>query len=408
MAASMVATSSNPVVSPRLAGPGFEEERKRAENDIGRLTFRLAAQPRDLSDRVRLLYRMFHRASLTGRMAQLEEVEKELDTALREFGPKEDLCLLQANLDFRFHRLHEVRRHLASAPMLSSRVEGRVLLADLDMQEGRYELARAGFEELIAQHATWDHLARLAHWHSKLGDFSEADRLYAEAEDDLTAKQMLSYAWLEVQRGLLAFNRGNYTGAWSHYLRAESAYPGHWYTAEHIAELLAAEERFDEALEMLREVVERTEKPELQQALGEMYICAGRENLAQVWLESALTSYLESVRRGDVHYFHHLADYYAGPGAEPAEALQWARRDIELRSNFSTQTTLAWALFLTHQTEEALEQMRLALSSGVRDAVVFSTAADLFEAAGDLSSSRRYASVALEINPMHRRFRMHH
>jgi hypothetical protein len=109
-----------------------------------------------------------------------------------------------------------------------------------------------------------------------------------------------------------------------------------------------------------------------------------------------------------VHYFHHLADYYAGPGAEPAEALQWARRDIELRSNFSTQTTLAWALFLTHQTEEALEQMRLALSSGVRDAIVFSTAADLFEAAGDLSSSRRYASVALEINPMHRRFRMHH
>ena len=387
---------------------GYTEELARAEIDIAELESRRQRHPGDLEKRVRLAYRLFHRASLTGSMAQFEAVEAAILETIREFGPKEDLCLLKANLDFRFHRLAEVRRDLQMCPLLAGRLEGRVLLADLDFQEGRYEAARLGFERLIEEDRTWDNLARLAHWKSKLGDIAEADQLYEEAEDNLTAKQMRSYAWLKLQRGVLAFTHGRYADAWMHYRRADEAYPSHWHTDEHFAELLAAEGRFEEAEALFQKVIACAPKPELQQALGELYLFTGRPQKAQPWLDSALATYLESVRRGGVHYFHHLADFYADARDEPSEAVRWARKDVEMRSNFSTQAAMAWALYRDGQLSEALEYVRLALSSGVRDAGIFSSAAMLFEAAGETAESQSYAQAALQVNSKHHDFHMHH
>ena len=387
---------------------GYTEELARAEIDIAELESRRQRYPGDLEKRVRLAYRLFHRASLTGSMAQFEAVEAAILETIREFGPKEDLCLLKANLDFRFHRLAEVRRDLQMCPLLAGRLEGRVLLADLDFQEGRYEAARLGFERLIEEDRTWDNLARLAHWKSKLGDIAEADQLYEEAEDNLTAKQMRSYAWLKLQRGVLAFTHGRYADAWMHYRRADEAYPSHWHTDEHFAELLAAEGRFEEAEALFQKVIACAPKPELQQALGELYLFTGRPQKAQPWLDSALATYLESVRRGGVHYFHHLADFYADARDEPSEAVRWARKDVEMRSNFSTQAAMAWALYRDGQLSEALEYVRLALSSGVRDAGIFSSAATLFEAAGETAESQSYAQAALQVNSKHHDFHMHH
>jgi tetratricopeptide (TPR) repeat protein len=385
--------------------PGYSEELSRADLDIASLESRCRSYPRDLEKRVRLAYRLFHRASLTGLMTDFEAVKVAIRGAIEDFGPKEDLCLLKANLDFRFHHLADVRNDLQMCPLLRGRFEGRAVLADLDFQEGRYEAARAELERLIAENRTWDNIARLAHWTSKLGDAGEADALYEEAEDDLTAKQMRSYAWLELQRGVLALTHGRYTDAWKHYRRAGAAYPGHWHTDEHFAELLAAEGRFEEAAALFQKVIARAPKPELQQALGELYLFSGQPGKAEPWLGKALTAYLESVERGGVHYFHHLADFYADVGQHPAEAVRFARADLEMRSNFSTQAALAWALYRNGQLSESIEYIRLALSSGVRDAVIFSTAATIF---GDTAEGRRYADAALQINPNHRNFHMHH
>ena len=341
-------------------------------------------------------------------MAHFEEVEEAIQDALGEFGPKEDLCLLKANLDFRFHRLGEARRDLQMCPQLPGRFEGRTLLADLDLQEGRYQAARLELERLIAENRTWDNLARLAYWHAKLGEIAEADKLYEQAEDDLSAKQMRSYAWLELQRGVFAFTHGRYADAWKHYRRADEAYPGHWHTDEHFAEILGAEGRFAEAAQLLQQVIARSPKPELKQALAELYQSAGRPEAAQPWLDGALAGFLESVGRGGVHYFHHLADFYLDARENPAEAVRWARKDLELRSNFSTQASMARALYANGQLSEAIVYIRMAVSSGVRDAGILSTAATLFDAAGEAGQSRSYAKAALRINSKHRSFRMHH
>ena len=387
---------------------GFHEDLLRAENEVRTLTLRRQDHPGDLQSRVRLAYRMFHRASLTGRMADLERGEAEILEAIDRFGPKEDLCLLKANLDFRLHRLAEVRRDLEMAPLLPGRFDARVLLADLAFQEGRYDSSRREFEELIGENPTWDVIARLAHWKGRFGEIEEADRLYEQAEDDLTAKQMLSYAWLELQRGMLDFNRGRYEEAWGHYRRAEASYPGHWHTAEHYAELFAAEGDFAQAEALLKQIIERTSKPEMQQALGELYLFTDRPEAAQPWLDRALPAYMDSVGRGGVHYLHHLADFFSDAREDPAEALRWAKQDERMRPNFLTQSALAWALYRNGRIQEALIYFDRVLDSGIRDAVLYSSAAEVFEAAGDAAASSRLADLALQINPKHRSFRIHH
>ena len=49
----------------------------------------------------------------------------------------------------------------------------------------------------------WDDHARLAYLQSRTGDFAAPTSSYAQAEEQISVKEMRSYAWVELQRGLL-------------------------------------------------------------------------------------------------------------------------------------------------------------------------------------------------------------
>ena len=386
----------------------YEAELAKARSDIAALTAMSHRDGRDPEKRVRLAYRQFHQASLTGNECDFAAVRQTIEGVIQDFGPKEDICLLKANLDGRFHCLEEVKRDLQMCPSLARRHEGRSILADVDFQEGRYEQARIALETLIDEKRTWDNLARLAHWKGKMGRPDEADRLYEAAEDELTAKELRSFAWLELQRGALAMSRGLHGTARTHYQRAAASFPGHWHTDEHLAGLLAAEGHRDEAVALLRSVVARASKPELKQVLGELLASMGRTEEAQSWLDAAVAAFLASTEQGGVHYYHHLADVYADMEGYAAEAVKWARKDVALRSNFSTQSALAWALLQNGEVAEGLAWIRQALASGVHDGGIFATAAALFHAAGDAAQGERYALSAAELDPSGHHFHAHH
>ena len=377
----------------------YEIELERIDRDISELESKALADSIDVGKTTKFAYRLYHRASLTGNLAEFEAVETAIDEAIRRIGPWADLCLLKANLDFKLHRLVDARDDLEMAPGLADSHQARALRADLDLQEGRYEDARKGYEAVIKDNRTWDNLVRLAYLSARMGDVEGAERLYIEAEDEITAKEMRSYAWVELQRGLLDLAHGRYESAWAHYERANEAYSGYWLVDQHIAGLLGAQGKFDEAVALYEEVVARVPRPDLQQALGDLYVSMGESDQARPWHQKALAAYLESVRRGDVHYLHHLADFYADVREEGAEAVRWARKDLELRRHFSTQAALAWALYRDGRFAEALDAMHEALSSGVRDAKLFFQAAKIYQAAGRTDEGEQFLQEAAEINP---------
>lgn len=386
----------------------YERELQQIERDIAQLEPYAFSTPIDAETTTKFVYRLYQRASLSGKFSEFDPAAAAIDQAINLLGPAQDLCLLKANLEFKFHRLAQTRSALELAPGLLNTAQGRALNADIALQEGKYEYAQRQYEELIEQERSWDNLARLAFLQSKLGQLATADELYQQAEDEITAKEMKSFAWIELQRGLLDLTHGRFEAAWEHYQRANLAYSGHWLVDEHIAELLGAQRRFAESAALYEQVIERVPKPELQQALGELYVFMGKPEQAEPWYDKALQAYKESARRGHVHYYHHLADFYSDVRPDPAEALKWSHMDLQLRDNYATQAAFAWALYLNQQFSEALETINRALSSGVKEAGLFAQAGLIHKAAGREDAGERYLQSVIELNPQYQSFHVHH
>jgi tetratricopeptide (TPR) repeat protein len=387
---------------------GFIEELERTDNALSDLERTVRSSPTDVEKATQYLYQRYHRASLTGSAAEFASTRQAINAALERHRLWPDLCLLRANLDFKFHRLDAVAELLTSHPGLAASPSGSVLQADLDFQLGKYDQARKGYEQAIEKERTWDNLARLAYFKWKMGDEAEADRLYFEAEEELTAKEMRSFAWVELQRGVLDLQAGRYHDARQHYRRAGTAYPGHWLTVEHFAELSGAEGHFREAIDLYQSVVRRVPKPELHQAIGELYSAVDRPDEAERWFATALQGYLESTNRGEVQYYHHLVDFYSEVRKEGHEAVRWGQKDIALRHNYSTQAALAGALYLDNQIDHAVTLVDRALSSSVQEARLFHLAGTIHLAAGHSDLGHRLLEKAARINPHHENFHMHH
>ncbi len=385
----------------------FEVELKRIEDAIAELEDSALTPTIDSEKATKFAYLLYQRASLTGDLAGLTVVEAALNAAIREIGPAGDLYFLKANLDFKFHRLADVARDLEMGRDLRHSLQGRALQADLDFQEGRYEAARRGYETVINDDLTWDNLARLAYLKSKLGDVAGAELAYIGAEDELTAKEMRHYAWVELQRGVLNLRCGRYDQAQMHYQVADLAYSGYWLVEEHKAELLGAQGKFEEAVALYRKVIARAPRPEFQQALGELYVSMGQPGQAEPWYDKAVNAYIESAQHGAVHYYHHLTDFYADVREDGVEAVKWARKDIELRRNFSTLAALAWALYRAGEFAEALETIDEALASGVTDAQLFFQAGMIHHSAAGNGKGGEYLRMAAEINPHYQNFHVH-
>ena len=385
----------------------FETELDRIDQEIAELEGSARKLPIDRVKITKLAYLQYQRASLTGNLAELTVADNALDYAIQHLGRDGDLYFLKANIHFKLHRLDDVEQDLAASPDLRQSPPGRGLKADLDFQQGRYDDARNEYESLIEEERSWDALARLAYFNFKMGAFGEANRLYDEAVDELTAKEMRHYAWVELQRGVVDLTRGDYEKAREHYQRAERAYSGHWMVDEHFAALLGAEGKSDEAAALYQSVITRVPRPDFQQALGELYLSMGKNADANDCLASAEAAFLDSAQRGEVHYYHHLADLYADVFENGAEAVKWAQKDLELRRNFSTLAAMAWALYRAGEFAKALEMMNESLASGVKDARLFYQAGMIHKAFSPNGKADNYLRMAAAINPNYENFHVH-
>jgi tetratricopeptide (TPR) repeat protein len=363
--------------------------------------------PHDAGPDLRKLHLSFRRASLIGSYSELEKVGDRVDECLKTLGPSDDLLLLRGKLHLAFHQLEAAKQDLANLRELagSSRIES--LAADVDFQDGRYEECRRRLERAVRTRPTWDNLARLAFLRAKTGDVEGADRLYERSEEEITAKEMRSFAWVELQRGLLDLGRGRYEDAAAHYDRAGRAYSGYWLVDEHVAELLAASGKLDRATALYEDVIARAPRPEIIQSLGDLYLFMGQRQRAAEQHAKALAAFLESAGHGGVHYFHHLAAYYADVLEDGAESGKWARKDLALRTNYATREAVAWALYRSGQFDDALREVDRALAYGIIDAHLFYHAGMIYLSAGRTDTGKKLLQKTAELNPRYHDFHVH-
>jgi tetratricopeptide (TPR) repeat protein len=352
-------------------------------------------------------YYYFLKSSLTGSPKDMEKADAAFDQALAGHPLSADLYLLHAAFDLKLHRLEAAKTDLEKLAFMNEDPKVQVLKADIAVQEGDYNAAATRYRQIIEKNRLWDNLSRLAYLQAKSGDFDDADRLYREAEEEQSAKDMRSYAWVELQRGYLALSRGQNQAAWDHYQRADQAYSGYWLTKDYMAEWLGAQRNYDEAVILYKQIIACTQRPELYHALGDLYLYRGKPELARPWHDKALAIYLDSVQRGEVQYYHHLASFYADARLDGAQAVKWARKDMQLRQNATTHDALAWALFRDGQYPEAVDEINKALSDNWQDAHLFFHAAMIHLAAGLTEEGKSYLQKAGNLNPYFDAFHVH-
>lgn len=382
----------------------YQQELARIDASISGLDDQSIDEPKVL---LKLAYFRFLKSTLTGLERDNADSAAAFDRVIRTQATHPDFYLLLASFDLKQHRIIAAKSDLEKAAVIEDDPKFQVLQADIEAQEGRYRSAEAAFRQLIERKREWDTLARLAYLRWKRGDIEDADRLYAEAEDLISAKDMRAYAWVELQRGLMALSRGRSAAAWAHYQRADRAYSGYWLTKDYMAEWFGAQRNFAAAIALYQKLVVCAPKPEFYQALGDLYVYMGKPDLARPWHDKALAAYLASARRSEVKYYHHLATFYADARLDSAEAVKWAKQDSLLRRNVMTLDALAWALYRNGQFAEALAECKRALAGEWQDAHLYFHAAMIHLAAGQIEEGKSYLQKAAELNPHYGSFHVH-
>ena len=292
------------------------------------------------------------------------------------------------------------------------RTEGWRILGDAEFELGAIDAAERAWAELARlepkEPATEIRGARLAQARGKNAEAARrlrAAQVAAEKAGGPGSADLVAWCW--VRRGYLDFCAGRTAAAETAYRAALAARPG-WFAAEdHLAEALAARGDFDGALALYRPLAERLRRPEIWQALGDVLVAAGRATEAAGWHERALAGYLAEASAGNAHYFHHLAGFYAEVRCEPAEAVRWARRDLELRQSAAAWDALGRALYQSRDYAGAVEAQEKALAGEARDAHLLYNAALIFDAAGKPDRAAVYLRAAAAANPRFRGFHVH-
>jgi tetratricopeptide (TPR) repeat protein len=226
---------------------------------------------------IRLARHLLTRASLTGDFRDYRAADAEIARDIRADSASPELHFLRASLDFKLHRIGRVSASLdILRPLVESPLSGMdanpvvALEGDMALHEGRYAEAESLYRTALARHPDWGDLCRLAYLKWKTGKTASAESLYTQALDGISAKEMRTYAWIELQLGRMDFENKRFQESLAHYLKADQAYSGYWMTWQYRAETLAALGRTDEAMRLYKQLIENTGRPKFMSELAEL------------------------------------------------------------------------------------------------------------------------------------------
>lgn len=318
----------------------------------------------------------------------------------------------QARADYAAHRFAAARdgasRLIALAPGKSFPYQ---VLGDASLELGSYDKAAAAYKEMQRLDGSTveaeSRMARLALAHGQTERVRKHLAAALALAQDLAPPSPAVVSWCHVQMGQFCFGRGEWEKAEEEYRAALEAMPNGLLALEHFAELRAAQSKYDEAIDLYGRVIARSLRPEFRQALGDVYAFMGNSSDAKLWHGRALAGYMDSVREGHVHYYHHLTGFYSDSEPDAAAALTWARKDLELRRSINAFDALAWALYRSGQYSEASAAMKNALSLGTEDAHLLYHAGIIESSAGNVASGSAFLRRAVQVNPRYNAFHVH-
>lgn len=395
--------------APNASSPPLNRER-----ELRFLEDRVEQDPDDIIAQNRLAELYLQRMRETGGYEWLRRASEAARRSLASVRAEQNATglFMQARVEYESHHFAAARdRALALTKIEPGKSRAFALLGDALLEFGDLDLAATAYQEMQKRKddpiETETRLARLERTRGASDSARKHFEKAVEVARNLSPPQPETVAWCLVQLGQLAFNTGQWDAAEKHFQSAMAELPEATGALEHLGELRAAQEQYDEAILLYEKVIARMPRPEFWQALGDVYAAMGKPADAATWHARAREAYLKNTQEGNAHYFHHLAGFFSDTEENPVEALKWARRDLELRHSAAAEDTLAWALYRGGEFAQAAEIAKKVLSRGVRDAHILAHAGMIFLASGDPVHGKEVLAEAARINPRHNSFHAH-
>ena len=338
------------------------------------------------------------RARLTGNYDDYKNAESLL--AIQDGKPSKpgDACLAQAKLHYALHRLKLASAALDACPTTVERMEIAALRADIEFYSGRYKEAEAIYGALVNQVGLPAHYVRLARLRNKMGSPGEAAAFLEAAEKRYHGGSATMKAWLKLQRGLIAWDRGRIDEALVLYNSAANELPGWWLIDEQIAEAKRLGGDVAGARILYESIIQREGRPEHMDELARLLREGKTPEAATEWIKRAEAIHRERLQSFPEASVGHAVDHFLQFGT-PAEALALARRNAELRPFGEAQIALAAALFRAGQAGAAADVIARVEQSGWNTAQLHAIAAQVNAGLGRRAEADAQRAKALAMNP---------
>jgi tetratricopeptide (TPR) repeat protein len=297
---------------------------------------------------------------------------------------------------------HEFPAALEEAKKLNKRMPDDIttygFLTDANIELGNYRDAETPAQTMLdLRPGNLPALTRAAYLRELFGDVEGSLQLMNMALQSTAPSEVEDAAWILAQMAHLELAAGNPAAAEKYLDNALKLFPGYHYALGNLAKVRIQQQRYDEAVQLLRERYQAAPHAENLFDLAEALQLAGRsEQARQAFAEFEQKSLLETNRKDNSN--RELVLYYADYAHAPRKALDIAKRQFAWRHDVFTIDSYAWALHVNGQDKEARKQIESALSVGIRDSKLIRHAGEIALAMGDKTAAERYLKQAVDLN----------
>jgi tetratricopeptide (TPR) repeat protein len=349
----------------------------------GRLAY-VDRHPHDLGGRKQAVGLLMSRSRFTGSYQDFAQALEHAEAALDAHPDQGEAHALMASVLSALHRFDEALAELDRADALGvDTLEARDVI---DVARGdNLEEVLARRLELAEAFPNYKHLTALAAVEGALGLYDDADASYLAALESYRDVSPFPIAWVAFRRGVMwSEQAGRRDRGCALYREAVAILPSYVVANVHLAEI----ERHGDpvsAAARLRRVVASTYDPEPSGLLGTV-LGPTEPEAAAGYVAAAEQRYGELLDHYPLAFADHAAEFFMGPGHQPARALDLALSNL---ANRPTERAYDLAIraasaagnpelgcqlaseagtpFASHPLETLLEQMAVTCAAGGRE-----------------------------------------
>jgi tetratricopeptide (TPR) repeat protein len=402
-------TTSNPVFAP-VPNAFLKPHPTGTERVIRSAQVSVARSPNDPAAYAGLGAAYFQRARETGDVTDYQLAEqslnKSLDLVSSDFSADAALETM-AEVCMGEHRFTDALTYSQKALSLGTGdVSSFAIVGDAYADMGEYDKAALAYSRLtphdmtLSPRSAYARDSRISYLKFIAGDTPGAIALMKNAVTEGIEAQLQSenLAWLYYELGEYSTQAGDTAAADRAYVAALAIHPGDYRALAALGKLRANNGRYDEAVVLYQKAIAVVPMPIFISELGDLYAKTGNQTDSRK--QYALVEYIGLL--GHINQVLHnrdLALFYADHDTKLAEALDLARKELEIRQDVYTWDALAWALFKNGKLTQAADASQKALQFGTRDPLLLFHAGMIAERLGQSEKARAALQDALQINP---------